>query len=384
MRGLATKEKPGLGDLALQFFFYTAHKLRQTVYPFALADLRPLWRDYSYHNGLINVAIAAANGVWGGFGRAGISWGYQDPTFARFWDQFGYYNLYRSSYHVIHTNQPIIPQANNWYMVHSERDVIPRMIDLEVDNGDSWSSKANAVWNMSEIVLQRDGVRPIIYSRYLLVNSWLSSWTTSMLNEHKWMMAQYLSDPTKEHPGPPTPPNRVDPANILWHQSADTFPGFPGEVSNLAADRDRWQQGNESQMHFMIRNLWGEPEPPPEEIMSTLLVRSTKIVPVADVYPSNTVVITVPENEVWSLKHLAVHVNRNHSELLVQIKAPSPDEINVLTLMDQFAASIAQWHSLSCDLELSTGYRIEAQVIGIDINGKINLAVGGTKTVLPA
>jgi len=265
MRGLPSKEKPGLNDLAISYIYYTLHTLRRAI-PIALAieDSRPLWRDYSYWNGLVNGGVASANGVQGAFGRAGISWGYPDPTFPNFWQQFGIYNLYRSSYHVIYTDQSITNQADNWYRVHPERKIIPRMIDLQVNRGDSINQKATAVWDMSNLVLSRDDARPIIYGRVSQLDLWLSSWTTEMLNAHKYMIAQYSSNPLVEPVGPPTPPKRVDPRNVLWHQTADTFPGYPGETQNKTVDRDRWQQGSITAMHALIKTLWGgEVIPPP-------------------------------------------------------------------------------------------------------------------------
>ena len=125
-------EKPDLQDLALQYFFYVLFRLRQATSAQVAEDLRPLWRDYSYWNGLINGAVAAAHGVLGAFGRAGISWGYIDPTFAHFWSEFGKYSLYRSSYHVIYTDQSIIDQADKvWYVAQPEREIIPRMIESQ-------------------------------------------------------------------------------------------------------------------------------------------------------------------------------------------------------------------------------------------------------------
>lgn len=223
---------------------------------------RPLWRDYSRYQGQINFAIAAANGVLGMASRSTISWGYQDTWFPRNWEQAGAHDMFRTSYHVLYPGEDITRQADNWYRVHPERDVIPRVIDLELQHDQPYTRIADAVWGLSNIVLQRDGVRPIIYSRYLLVNDWLASWTTEMLNEHWWWLAQFLWDRTREHAGPPTMPARVDQSRVILHQTADKKGGFAGEVESASVDWDRWLLGDATSMYTFILNTWGDGQPP--------------------------------------------------------------------------------------------------------------------------
>lgn len=225
---------------------------------------RPLWRDYSRYQGFADLSVAMANGVFGYAARAGISWGYQDPLFPHFWEQGGLLqSMYRTSYHVIYPDQPVLSQADNWYRVHPERDVLPRVIDLELHRNQPAGRIAEAVWEMSEIVKSRDGVRPWIYSRYLLINSWLSSWTDTMLNDHYYWLAQFLWDRVREHPGPPTLPARVNRDNIVMHQTADKKRGFPAEVESYSVDWDRWELGDVSYMHQWISEQYGGAPPPP-------------------------------------------------------------------------------------------------------------------------
>jgi len=219
--------------------------------------MNPLWRDYSRYQGQVDFDIAQTMGVCGMATRAGISWGYQDAWFPRNWEEAGRVGIYRTSYHVLYPSESVVRQADNWYKVHPKLDIIPRVIDLEVDNGQSAQRIAAATWEMSETVLERDGVRPIIYSRYLLVNNFLAGWTSEMLNKHYWWLAQYLFDHTREHPGPPTLPER------------DKKPGFYGEAESAAVDCDRWQLHEGAwDMHAWIADTWGEkpPGPPDEEI----------------------------------------------------------------------------------------------------------------------
>src|SRR3990167_809290 len=221
-----------------------------------MAD-RPLLVDVSANQGKMNVAIMAAGGVLGIVPRAGISWSYKDPTFPDVWAQAGTVGIYRTSYHVIYTDQPIAAQADSWYSVHPERDIMPRLIDLEVDRGDSAYQKAFNTWRMVELIDSRDGIPPTIYSRYLLVNQWLAPyWTVEQLNHVTWALAQYLNDRTVEHPGPPTLPNGVRADRVLYHQTADKIAGWPGSIESAALDRDRWCLGDEAQMHTYIQNNW--------------------------------------------------------------------------------------------------------------------------------
>jgi len=240
---------------------------------------RPLWRDYSRYQGQVDFAIAAANTVLGMAARSTISWGYQDPWWNRNWSEAGLYGMYRTSYHVIYPEQPIVRQADNWYNTHPEIERIPRVIDLEV-NKENLHPEAIAVstWDMSELVKSRDGLRPIIYSRKGLLDLWLASWTTEMLNEHYYWLAQYLFLPN-EHSGPPDLPNRVNRDRIVLHQTSHKKPGFPGEVESNSVDWDRWEIGNELEMHQWISQTWGGEIPPPipVEDWRTMLVDQMSI-----------------------------------------------------------------------------------------------------------
>lgn len=237
---------------------------------------RPLWIDVSRYQGQVNWEVMAANGVLGMAARAGISWGYQDPWFPANWQGADNFGLFRTSYHVIWTDQSIIDQADNWYRVHPERDIVPRIIDFEVDRGDSAGHKAEAVWSMSDLVLKRDGIRPLIYSRYLLVNGWLKDWTLDMLNAHHWILAQYTWDRVREHPGPPTLPNGLNRDRVVLHQAADKKSSFPGSCQSYALDFDRWELGTVSEMYQFIDQEWGSgPVSPPPEPQPVLTLQVT-------------------------------------------------------------------------------------------------------------
>ena len=222
---------------------------------------RPFGIDVSVYQGFIRWGEIAAHDPPVLFAsiRATIAWGYQDKWFPRNWGEAGIHGIYRAAYHVVYPKQDALQQMDNFYKVASERGELPRVLDFEVP-GDGMhdpapappEQRAETLWNCSEIVNQRDGMRPIIYSRYAYVNPNLKSWTADMLNAHFWWLAQYLLLPLgaeKEHPGPPTLPDRVDPQRVIMHQTADKIPGFG--VDSATLDRDRWL-GTEDDLHRFV------------------------------------------------------------------------------------------------------------------------------------
>jgi GH25 family lysozyme M1 (1,4-beta-N-acetylmuramidase) len=139
--------------------------------------VRPLWRDYSRYQVIVNFDIAKANGVLGMAARAGISWGYIDPFFSTNYKGAGNVGIYRTSYHVLWPDQPVLKQADeSWYKAHPARDVIPRVIDLEKDRNQPWSKIADQTWAMSSmapVLDRRNAKRPfLVVSSIFLV--WLS------------------------------------------------------------------------------------------------------------------------------------------------------------------------------------------------------------------
>jgi hypothetical protein len=155
-------------------------------------------------------------------------------------------------------------------------------MDAELSNDEYWEKIGDQMWDMSELVLSRDGLRPIIYSRYKLLELWLRHWTPEMLNAHYYILAQYRFARWIEHAGPPTIPKYVFGGyrpvgtemfrrnRIFLHQTADKKAPYPGECPTPGAgksiDRDRFELGNTVEMHKFISEAWGSgnmPEPRP-------------------------------------------------------------------------------------------------------------------------
>lgn len=211
-------------------------------------DSREFMVDVSKNEGMIDYAKLAAYvpKVRGLAARASISWGYQDAWFPhnkahcteRLWPFM--------AYHVTYPKQAARAQMENFYRVAGEGT--RKVIDFELagDGGDDPipappAQQAAMLSSSSDICLARDGIRPIIYSRYALINAWLLSWTSAMLNEHYYILAQYLDNKAVEHPGPPTLPSRVLRERVILHQTSDhkSNAGM-GVPSKLATDTDRW------------------------------------------------------------------------------------------------------------------------------------------------
>jgi hypothetical protein len=236
---------------------------------------RPHWMDFSRWDTEVNYDQVAMASVLGVAARSSIGNLYTDPWFENNWAQSGRVGIYRTGYHVIHPDLTVVSQLDRWYLAMPSIDRIPRVIDLEVSRGQPSARIAQRTWDMSEAILARDGVRPIIYSRANIVNSWLvPHWSPDMLNAHYWWLAQYLWDRRREHPGPPTYPTHVKESQVIIHQTADKKPPPPGVTSRSIADHDRWEIGNEQQMHAWIESTWGSgpvspPDPPdkPDQVI---------------------------------------------------------------------------------------------------------------------
>lgn len=241
--------------------------------------VRPLWRDYSYWQYPVDFGVAVANDVEGACLRAGIGSTYVDPRFAPMWEAAkNHGGLYLHSYLALRPDQDVVAQADTWYRTNPELyQMIPRVIDLERQDGQSYQVIADKCWQLSEIVESRDGVRPIIYSRYMLVNLWLSSWTSDMHNEHWWWLAQYLIDRTQEHPGPPTLPNKVREDRVWLHQTADKKADFYGECGgSKSVDWNRMTQCETWEVDDWIALNFQDdaPNPPPPSNQMTFIVQT--------------------------------------------------------------------------------------------------------------
>lgn len=243
---------------------------------------RPPWFDASKYQGSIDMTVAAET-FWGCYLRAGVGWGYADPEFAGHYAAAGEAGLYRTSYHVLWTDLDVQAQFEHWISIHPHIDTIPRVIDLEADRGDSNYHKATVVKQMSDMVLEYDGQRPIIYSRANIIQPWLDSWSDTFLNQHYFILANYLYNATLEHPGPPSRPERMNENRVILHQTCDHKNAPVDMISSASQDLDwdRWELGDEVAMQSFIEEQWGdglEPQPVTGDLSPEWALEITQVV----------------------------------------------------------------------------------------------------------
>ncbi len=244
---------------------------------FLIGEERPLGIDVSKWQGRVNWAVIATHvpkilfcGI-----RASLGAGKVDEWFQHNWTESGSFEIYRSAYHLVIPGVPAQAQMDNFYRTAPEGGELPRVLDYEVI-GSLGLPAAELLWDCAMIIAERDGIWPIVYSRFALINQNLLSWSEEQLNNVWWWLAQYLlaQELRGEHPGPPILPNRVDPKRVLIHQTADKLPGIGVESRSL--DRDRWLWP-EQHLHDFVRQLAGEETEEPVE---------PEIPPIAEGYPA--------------------------------------------------------------------------------------------------
>ncbi len=107
--------------------------------------------------------------------RAGISWGYQDPWFAYYFQEAARIETPRMPYHVLYPGENPTAQMDHFFRILGEVDFnkIMLVLDLELDHGQSKSTITRAVCNSVKIISERTGKSPILYSRAGWVNQFL-------------------------------------------------------------------------------------------------------------------------------------------------------------------------------------------------------------------
>lgn len=249
---------------------------------------RPLWYDTAYWQKAISAEGLRRAGCCGVAMRAVVGQLYTDPYFLANWTELKNSGIYRTGYGVYVPNQNWQVQLDNWYRVMLEPDVVPRVIDLEIQDSSVAPKKiADDMWRWIGAIGARDGRAPIIYSRANLVNQWLVPyWSAAQMNAVYWWLAQYTWSRITEHAGPPDLPKYLRRERVILHQTADKKPVPAGITPAKTIDWDRWEIGGELEMRDFIYLNWGgkvvepEPEPEPEQgleyrvCVDTLNIRS--------------------------------------------------------------------------------------------------------------
>lgn len=190
--------------------------------------------------------------------RAGISWGYQDPWYAYYFQEAARIDRVRLPYHVLFPGQPAQAQMDNFFRILGEIDfsTVPLVLDLELDHGQTVGRITQTTADCLRILTSRTGRTPIIYSRAEWVNRFLRA---AALPPAYWWLAQYrfsLPFPlyTPEYPSPPTLPGGV----TTWdfHQTSQRGKSI-GAAAMHYMDYNRFNGSEEG-----LRAFAGLVEPP--------------------------------------------------------------------------------------------------------------------------
>lgn len=230
--------------------------------------------------------------------RSGISWGYQDPWFARSWAEIARIPEYRANlisthavaafndyktrdtlvgraaYHVIYPGENAISQADNLFRIIGDtadwnHDKL--VIDAELDHGQSRRTITDAIKRFAYTCKERTGDFPILYSR----TNWLYQFT---FWEELWFMdmwvAQYryaMPYPlyTPEYQSPPVLGYGTDGSSPrvvsrwLIHQTAEKGKSIGG--ASYYMDYNRWNGGREDVLSYFGYDEMADPTPAPVE-----------------------------------------------------------------------------------------------------------------------
>lgn len=178
--------------------------------------------------------------------RAGVSWGYQDPWFAHYFQEAGRIGRVRLAYHVLYPGESAQAQMDHFFRILGEADLgrTPLVLDLELDHGQSLSRITATTGEACRILQARTGRTPILYSRAGWVNQFLR---VADLPPVHWWLAQYRWPwpyplYTPEYPCPPALPQGVD--AWLIHQTASRGASIGAKAAHFM-DYNRWNGSRE-------------------------------------------------------------------------------------------------------------------------------------------
>jgi GH25 family lysozyme M1 (1,4-beta-N-acetylmuramidase) len=184
--------------------------------------------------------------------RTGVSWGYQDPWFATYFQEAGRIGRVRLAYHVLYPGESAERQMDNLFRIMGAVDFahVPIVLDLELDHGKSVSRITACTVESLNIIRRRTGRIPIIYSCAGWVNQYLRA---ADLPPVHWWLAQYrwsLPYPlyTPEYPCPPAMPAGVK--DWLIHQTACRGASV-GAKANYFMDYNRWHGDKADVLSFI-------------------------------------------------------------------------------------------------------------------------------------
>ena len=183
--------------------------------------------------------------------RAGISWGYQDPWFGYYASEARRVGILRLPYHVLYPGEDPVAQMDNFMRIVGEAELgeLRLVLDVELVHDCSPQRITACVGRCLQVLQQRSGRLPIIYSRASWVNAHL---VVADLPVVDWWLAQYRTPRpyplyTPEYPAPPNLPLGVK--QWLVHQSAEKAPSIAAQGCYYM-DYDRWNGSVEDVQHY--------------------------------------------------------------------------------------------------------------------------------------
>ncbi len=188
--------------------------------------------------------------------RTGVSWGYRDSMFPRYFAEAMRVGLCILPYHVLYPSADAACQMDAFLAILKDVDLesLRLVLDVELTQGKTKWQITRTVIDSLEYLKNATGRYPILYSRALWVNENLQ---VADLPTVDWWLAQYirsLDTPlyTPEYPCPPLLPKGV--RQWLIHQTAQRGPAIGGVGYYM--DYNRWNGSQEQ-----LRAYFGKEKP---------------------------------------------------------------------------------------------------------------------------
>lgn len=224
--------------------------------------------------------------------RAGMSWGYTDPTFRNSWMETE--GMYRIAYHVVYAGEDPIRQMKHFLSIVKPGPKDLLALDLEVDHGYSKARYTDTVVKCIDYLRQETGRLPIIYSRALWINLHID--VSKLPADIPWWLAYYRkTNPTgftPEADPPPLLPKGVK--TWLIHQTGDKTSGAVVGVKSYTVDTNRFNGTIEDLACFFGAAEIPEPPEPKPPVVEKPLYKAT----VKDIAPDRLNVRNAPNGTI--------------------------------------------------------------------------------------
>jgi GH25 family lysozyme M1 (1,4-beta-N-acetylmuramidase) len=223
--------------------------------------------DISHWNGAVNFDVIKAHQPKVCFiaAKATESDYFKDDQFDYHWAEMKRIGVGRIAYHFVRFNKEAQPQVNKLLSATTDWDWEHDRIalDCEVAGGVSWVKITEIVAQAMQLLKQRTGRYPIIYSRKNWVDLHLDPSVTP-IDQADWWLANYLANveyPNYQNEKMPPPPLPEGASKWLIHQTGSQC--RPIGVASHYLDYNRWN-GTEADVRQYFGMDASKPEPVPE------------------------------------------------------------------------------------------------------------------------